>query len=456
MMRIGKGQNAVMRHDDGMMGTVPPRRHRSALNPRRWVVCLLAWSLVALNALAMCAAESSKVLTAKVSNQPSRLWTDDSGRHQTMGQMVAIGPRHVLLLKDNARHSTVELTRLSVADRRYIEEFLASRPTRPPADAGAVSQADSARDSDPVRDSDQASLPAVSGDVVAYLYLSRGLLEGFRTPIQEVSPVALSIRGVPARGWSRTDALPEIQLVTDTTRAVLEIPVRGSVESRTVSSSHPVEVSVHGMTNFLKSFRLVISASGAELESISLDANSRYQTTGITTSMRLFRRLVLRIASRRVRAQKAANDQDASRQQYAMIDRQVSSAAQALSARLNQGLRSVLADLTEVDALRDHQFHFATDPNGLRLTMSAKQSTNITPPPAAPISSVPFVIHIHATAIDQAIRQDVLAQVKPIVEKLAADMPNAAAPLRQRLADGHFDTTWSDDQAWLTITGSFK
>lgn len=68
--------------------------------------------------------------------EPVRRWIDDTGRHETIGRLVEIRLDSVRILKDNGRHATVPLSRLSRHDRKYVTatgERLAAQQTAAPA-----------------------------------------------------------------------------------------------------------------------------------------------------------------------------------------------------------------------------------------------------------------------------------------------------------------------------------
>jgi hypothetical protein len=52
--------------------------------------------------------------------QPSRAWHDDTGRHGTVGRLVAIGPASVRILKETGRFTRVPMQRLSGIDRAHV------------------------------------------------------------------------------------------------------------------------------------------------------------------------------------------------------------------------------------------------------------------------------------------------------------------------------------------------
>jgi hypothetical protein len=63
--------------------------------------------------------------------EPVRRWFDDSGRHDTVGQLVEVHPDRVRIRKLNGRLTTVSISRLSTADQSYVDATavrLAAKP----------------------------------------------------------------------------------------------------------------------------------------------------------------------------------------------------------------------------------------------------------------------------------------------------------------------------------------
>jgi hypothetical protein len=53
-----------------------------------------------------------------------RQWVDDTGTFRVKGQLILILEGKVRLLKETGRTTTVPLTRLSAADRQYVEDVI--------------------------------------------------------------------------------------------------------------------------------------------------------------------------------------------------------------------------------------------------------------------------------------------------------------------------------------------
>ena len=52
--------------------------------------------------------------------EPVRRWFDDSGSHDTVGQLVAVHPDRVRIRKLNGRFTTISINRLSATDQSYV------------------------------------------------------------------------------------------------------------------------------------------------------------------------------------------------------------------------------------------------------------------------------------------------------------------------------------------------
>ena len=65
-------------------------------------------------------------VSTEIERPEFRVWTDNTGRYQTVGKLVKISDTHVRLLKDNNRFSTVSKDRLSQADLAYIDQHAKS------------------------------------------------------------------------------------------------------------------------------------------------------------------------------------------------------------------------------------------------------------------------------------------------------------------------------------------
>jgi hypothetical protein len=56
---------------------------------------------------------------------PVREWVDDSGLFRVRGRLIGVLDGKARILKESGRTTTVPTTRLSTADRGYVEEAVA-------------------------------------------------------------------------------------------------------------------------------------------------------------------------------------------------------------------------------------------------------------------------------------------------------------------------------------------
>ncbi len=88
----------------------------------------MIWMTCSANARTKARTKKSLLLPSVASRPASamsfRIWTDNTGNYQTVGQLVQVSDSHVRLLKDNGRFSTVPRTRLSQADLAYVDQMV--------------------------------------------------------------------------------------------------------------------------------------------------------------------------------------------------------------------------------------------------------------------------------------------------------------------------------------------
>ena len=60
---------------------------------------------------------------------PMRAWVDNTGTFKIQGRLIAIFDGKVRVLKDTGKTTTVPLTRLSTADREYVEQVIQQNGT---------------------------------------------------------------------------------------------------------------------------------------------------------------------------------------------------------------------------------------------------------------------------------------------------------------------------------------
>ena len=398
----------------------------------------VCWGIALLLLTQGVSALEPPVITQETAELPTRTWVDESGYHRVQARLVGLGPTHVRLFKQNGYHSTLLLARLSRADQQYVAAVRAElaesaiEPETPPSRIG------------------QAGDDGLQ--TVICLDASHDLLRELSPPIREQVPINVRLFGVPVQGVSYTQAAVDVRLVPDSKRAVLEMPIQGTVHSDTTSYVSILQVSTSGLTNFHKRFRLVIDDQGARLEQFPTWSSSNYVTTGISTAARAFRRLVLRVGSRRVAEQKAASDAEAARRQRARIDQAFNEAGQVLATRLDEALVRAREEFSRTNVFRGVQLGFATNPSHLEALVRLPKTETIVEAPSIVGNDAPLIVRIHNSALQDSMTEDAQQELQTIVERLSKLIPNAEGSLRGFFADSDLHVAESDDGSWLTIS----
>jgi hypothetical protein len=65
-------------------------------------------------------ADAARSASAETPTNSMRVWTDNTGKFQVNARLVVVGPKHVRLLKDNGRLTTVPFSRLSQSDLAFV------------------------------------------------------------------------------------------------------------------------------------------------------------------------------------------------------------------------------------------------------------------------------------------------------------------------------------------------
>jgi len=365
---------------------------------------------------------------------PSRTWTDDSGYHRVEARLYAWGPEHAVLHKDNRRYAIVPFHRLSPADQQYVASIRASL-ARPEPNASGLSLAPSPR------------AMGHTPQPVAYVVVSRELLHQFSRPLETEWPVSLCILGVPVRGTAETLAHVDVKLIPNQTRAVLELPVQGHVTSWTTGYAPPVEVYTRGTMAFTRRVQLVINGDGAQVRYGALQSESSFVTTGISTSARWLRRLILSIAGRRVQARKPLADQIAAAYQRSRLNHGLETNAEDLVARLDRRIGEIVARLEQTTALAGLELDFATSSSHLQLVISVPRAERLPSPPALDRTVTPFALHVHQGLLS-ALEGEARDELVSIFDNL---LPNAQDRLRTVFGNSEIEVT-AADQEWVTFS----
>jgi len=373
--------------------------------------------------------ERSTQITQPLTDLPTRMWVDDSGYHRTRASLVGIGSAHVRLFKENGFHSTLPLARLSQRDQQYVATIRRSQPAR-----------------------NEITIPRRNAASVIYLSVSQGLLRDLSQEIEREGPVTACVLGVPVAGIARTEAEIDVELVPDEERAVLELPIRGTVHSDMTAYPSILEVYTRGLTGFGKRLRLVVDRNGAQVETVDGWSESNFVTTGISTSASILRRLVLRVATRQVERRKPRIDVAAAQLQCSRIDNAFESAAEKSVKRLNGSMATAIREFSKTQSFYGVSLGYTTSASHLQVVVNLPNRVGLTQPPPIASLTAPLIVRVHSSALPNTMSEEAQQELKAVVERLAPLVPNANGRLREMLNRTDLDIAESADKSWLIIS----
>lgn len=250
-------------------------------------------------------------------------------------------------------------------------------------------------------------------------------------PVCQIRPVRECILGASIRGTAITNGLVTFQPQNAQDMIKLDMYLNGVINSRTIGYKKPVQIRATGLTNYWASKQLLISDDQFTTAGLTVDAHTRTRVHSVQkTGGKLGKRLIEKIAWKKVRESKAQSERIAARKAEHQIarnfDDQIVTALTNGRVTYEEKLRAPLRRI----ALLTNAIRLASDHEGIhsRLMLASHRqiSTNSQPPRRLPENDV--TVQVHETAVNNflptliggaSLRQDA-ANEKP---KLTGDVP---------------------------------
>ena len=405
---------------------------------------------------------STLLLTARLLlnslGHESRVWVDASGKYRTEAVLVSRDADSVMLRRTDGLVVTVPLKRLSVRDRRYIEDGSPastdlSRKAR--AVAGAMHRPNgAARDRAP-QDSQRRSLDAgaLPADLI-YVHISDRLLRRqISRPVMRQTSVNEVIVGTPVSGTAGTAGRIDLRLVPAGDRAIVDLLFHGQVQSRTTGFGGPVQVHSSSVTSFSAVKRLLLDEFGIAMQPARVTAQTSSSIQGISTSLpRLRGRIARRIGGRRAAELKPAAEAEAARKAEVRIGREFDGdvTRQLLSA--NGRLSEALAALPLEPDLFRGRLRFASSGEYLQVAIHrAGGRVSPAPPPSpASLGSPELVVHVRDSLVERVVRDtDLQGRIEPLVRRLLDE--NSPQLVGMLAAEMQVSLKQSGDGEWWSL-----
>ncbi len=222
-------------------------------------------------------------------------------------------------------------------------------------------------------------------------------------PVCQIRPVRDCILGATIRGTAITNGLVTFQPQEATDQIKLDMFLTGVINSRTVAHKKPVRVFANGTTDYWASKRLLIGDEEFTTVGLTVDAHTRTQIRGVQkTGGKFGKRIIEKIAWRKVRESKAQSERIASRHAERQIARNFDD--QVVTALTNGRIsyeEKLRYPLQRVALLTD-TIDLNSDKEGIHskliLASHRQIATNTKPPKRSPENDL--TVQLHQTAVN--------------------------------------------------------
>ncbi len=378
-----------------------------------------------------------------VSGAKMRVWTDNHGIHQVHGRLIALGPQHARIRKQNGKNTTVPVRRLSLTDRDYVRyvRAVARRVRRTEASA------------------DPASKKPLGDDYsrIVYLRVAEDLIATLAERTNESSsPYSEVINGVPTRGTVASSSRTKVRLTEDTRRAAILLNIRGTNDFRTTSYSGRFRIYTSGTTQFARNIRFLLSENGLDAFGGRLATRSDSYITGVWTPFRRFLgRIVSGFVYREAIRQKPSFDRQALRMERQLVTSEMNGRVRAALKQVRQFSTRAVDAFGKVQEAFEIEPRFSTTADHLLIVLATPAKSLTNPPKAAPPAgpNAPVVVQIHSSVFVKAITEaEIIASLRPVFDKYLSEKSERAVKIRETIEKGKIGTSWTSDRQWFTVT----
>jgi hypothetical protein len=391
----------------------------------------------------------------------SRVWVDSSGKYRTEATLVSRTADSVVLRKGDGVVVHVPLRRLSLSDRRYLDDVSHANTdlaAKARGIAGAMHHLKGEASQRPSVEGEPRSfhVDALPADLV-YIHVSDRLLRRqISRPVVRQTLVNEVIVGTPVSGTAGTAGTIGLRLVPSGDRGVVDLLFHGQVQSRTTGFGGPVQVHSSGVTQFSAVKRVLLDEGGIEVLPARVAAQTSTAIHGISTSLpRLRGRIARRIGERRATDLKPAAEAEAARKAEVRIAREFDADVTGELVRANRRLSGALAALPIDDDLLRGRVRFASSGQYLQVAIHRDGGKVSLAPPPAPqaLGSPELVVHVRDAVVDRLVRDtDMQRRFEPLVRALLAE--NSPHLVGVLAADAQLSLKQSADGQWWSLVMS--
>jgi hypothetical protein len=252
-------------------------------------------------------------------------------------------------------------------------------------------------------------------------------------PIDQVAPVDDVVLGTRIRGSGRTTGAVRLDFVPAPDRAVFDLVFDATNISTTRGTQGPVTVHSRGVTQLGARRRITLDGENVSASPVQATASTDSQTTGMAISARFGRRIIQRIANRKVAESRPQAEAVAESKARARVSEQFAEQTETAVQQIRQQLRDRLRGPLQARGLYPEMVQLHTTDEALRVVARKALPRQLAAHTSAPAARAGNVItaRVHESAVNNILEEKLGGRVftRADVERIArendAKMPDS-------------------------------
>jgi hypothetical protein len=244
-------------------------------------------------------------------------------------------------------------------------------------------------------------------------------------PVDEVEPVRENILGTTIRGTGRTTGMVHVDFVPSTDRAAFDLVLAARNVSQTRGTQGPVTVHSQGFTDIGARRRIFLDDRSISAAPVQASASTATQISGINVNSRFGKRIIRRIANRKIAESKPRAEAVAESRARDRIRREFTTQTDPAIAQFRSEFQNRVRRPLESRGLYPEWIHINSTDSALVTTARKASPVQLAaasfPPPAA--ADNVLTARIHESAVNNALEQQFGGKIftQDDAAKLAAD-----------------------------------
>lgn len=233
------------------------------------------------------------------------------------------------------------------------------------------------------------------------------LAQAVNRPVDQVMPVDEVVLGTRVRGTGHTNGNVRLDFVPSTDRAAFDLVFDATNIANTRGSQGPVTVNSRGVTNLGARRRFFLDEYTASASPVQASAATDTTITGIAINSRFGKRMIQKIASRKIAETKPQAEAIAEGRARDRLRRQFQEQTEPALAQFRDQFQTKVRGPLEAQGLYPEMLHMNTTDTTLAITArkaTASQLAAASMPPAADAGNL-LSARVHETAINNMLEE---------------------------------------------------